>query len=59
LRERETDIVGWKAWKLGRNETKRKKKKKEDEIMNEEENTSLLRRIATKLGQKEDLMRVA
>jgi len=36
-----------------------KKKKKEDEIMNEEENTSLLRRIATKLGQKEDLMRVA
>ncbi len=56
MRERETDIVGWKAWKRGRNETKRKK---EDEIMNEEENTSLLRRTTTKLGQKEDVMRVA
>jgi hypothetical protein len=31
LRERETDIVGWKAWKRGRNETKRKKGGRDNE----------------------------
>jgi hypothetical protein len=40
-------------------EMRPREKKKEDEIMNEEENTSLLRWTATKLGQKEDVMRVA
>jgi hypothetical protein len=40
--ERETDIEGWKAWKRGRNETKRRKKKRTvaaaDEIMKKEGN---------------------